>query len=133
MTEEHPSPESEQPTDDWSAVQEDPASPGEEAVPSPEEVPLDAPGPVVPVAPESTEPIEPGPEAAGEDGATSPGPAAPDPEAAGIGAHPGSLDNSGDAAEASVFSQPSERPEVPIGAAFAGGLVAALILKRLAR
>jgi len=28
---------------------------------------------------------------------------------------------------------PTERPEVAIGAAFAGGLLAALILKRLAR
>jgi hypothetical protein len=28
---------------------------------------------------------------------------------------------------------PTERPEVVVGAAFAGGLVAALILKRLAR
>ena len=32
-----------------------------------------------------------------------------------------------------AFSVPSERPEVPVGAAFAGGLVLALILKRLAR
>jgi len=30
-------------------------------------------------------------------------------------------------------SSASERPEVPIGAAFAGGFVLALILKRLAR
>ena len=30
-----------------------------------------------------------------------------------------------------IDAQPGDKPELPVGAAFAGGLVAALILKRL--
>jgi hypothetical protein len=33
----------------------------------------------------------------------------------------------------SAAAPPNDRPEIAIGAAFAGGLVAAMILKRLAR
>jgi hypothetical protein len=64
--------------------------------------------------------------AAGNAPPVSPPQAAHDPVAGGISAsdfHP--------AGSGSPF--PADRPEVAVGAAFAGGLVLALILKRLAR
>lgn len=54
----------------------------------------------------------------------------PEPPAAGWLPEPVAASHS---AQESVAAAVAERPELAVGAAFAGGLLAALILKRLAR
>jgi hypothetical protein len=61
-------------------------------------------------------------------GSVSPAPETGSPEAAGPGSGSGSPSIKERAAAIS-----NERPEAAVGAAFAGGLLLALILKRLAR
>ena len=46
-------------------------------------------------------------------------------------AHPAGTAAADDASSALPFGIPEDRPEILVGAAFAGGLVAAFILKRL--
>jgi hypothetical protein len=59
---------------------------------------------------------------------TSAGPT-PDPPAGAVGSGPGAA--AGEGGTELPFGIPPDRPELLVGAAFAGGMVAAFILKRL--
>ena len=70
----------------------------------------------------------PSPEADGEPAAT-----APEPIAAGSAPQPPPSSPSLEGPYASLTAGAADRPEVMVGAAFAGGFLAALILRRLVR
>lgn len=127
MTEQSQSP-GDQPTTEQAAPGSSAWTPSESTPPAP--TPLDSPPPVeAPPPVESSPAVEPAPPVE-----TPPADAAPvPPTEIRTETQPPSASSWSPPTSDSAASTVDEHPEIPVGAAFAGGFVLAMILKRLAR